>query len=1123
MILNLIKIKLIIFTLLCYFSGIVTVNSQNSFVERRTGIAVVNPVFRSEHRETLNLNGTWDFSVDPENKGVDRQWFNPNTVWPDQTTLKVPGCWEAQGIGETGMSFAVTPEQSSRPIAGTYRGAGWYRKAVEIPAGWNGKKIWLKIGGVHAQGWFWVNGVYLGHDNSYCGSYKYDITDLVKPGTTAVIVAQVRNDVPSGKGLQGWIQRFGGLYRGVEIDATSPVFIDDLWVLGDLDQQSITLNTTIRSENTKKNNAGNYSIGVKIYDLQDGKTIAGKTFKLKLSEFQTLKEFPLIIPLAGLKAWSPDNPHLYRASVVLLSKGHAVDGWEERFGVKKWEVRNNQFYLNNKPFFVRGFGDDYIYPETLCSPASREAHRKNLEMAKKYGFVYVRHHTHCELPEFYDIADELGIMVQPELPYYGTNPSAADKSFFRPKEDLKELYEHYRRYVSLSTYCTGNEGYMGSPLDVELYELSKELDPTRLILHQDGGYNYPQSSDFFTGPLNYWKPVQFWKSGVRAGKPGITKSNTPFPYFNHEYLNLATEEDPRLEMKYCNAMGPPVPMKDFLSKLEKNGMDLETGIACLDAGNQLQKYYQKFGLEAARRDPNCGGYIYWTIVDVGSPSAQGLLNQFWESKASQPDYFRQFNQPTAILADFEKESPILEAGAKSEIHWLISHFDDSPIQNKSLVWELYRGKDIVQKGSIAIDEVKEGTVAFVGTSIISSPPTTKPEKYSLVAKLDGTKIVNSWDLWSFPPRDEKSISGKEIAVSETLLQQLLKFYPDAVSIRSDEGRKRKLFLTDDLFSGESSAALHAGKSILLLHLNGPSPGTTLGWWTMHNQRGTMVKHHPAFGDFPHEGFMGEQMFRLAGRTLPLYKVENQPVEPLMAGSGRQGYLAHVFQAKVGNGKVLASGLNLLQDIPEALHLLDNFIKYTLSDLFSPSLQWDISLAAEADQKTKEFQSTLNGWSHILTDIQKLENYSSFFGGGDLYVIHGYEKRKTLSWMSMPVPEKWDVNKPFVFRWAAASGFISQKDIPFLFSINDKEILTLHVSREKTTWTSECGRATLEYDVLNKNNEDTSGIMELKIPWEWVIPGKAVKFTISPVDHDSSRWFGIYDFPQKNIFKNENSK
>ena len=65
------------------------------------------------------------------------------------------------------------------------------------------------------------------------------------------------------------------------------------------------------------------------------------------------------------------------------------------------------------------------YPLTIASPASRDVHRQHLQLAKSYGFGYVRHHTHCEVPEFYDAADEVGIMVQPEMPYYGSTPSAA--------------------------------------------------------------------------------------------------------------------------------------------------------------------------------------------------------------------------------------------------------------------------------------------------------------------------------------------------------------------------------------------------------------------------------------------------------------------------------------------------------------------------------------------------------------------------------------------------------------------------------------------------------------------------------------------------------------------------
>ena len=65
---------------------------------------------------------------------------------------------------------------------------------------------------------------------------------------------------------------------------------------------------------------------------------------------------------------------------------------------------------------------------------------------------------------------------------------------------MAELIGHYRRYVSLATYCMGNEGHLGSPLDRELYQMGKKLDPGRLVLHQDGGRNTPENSDFRVWP-----------------------------------------------------------------------------------------------------------------------------------------------------------------------------------------------------------------------------------------------------------------------------------------------------------------------------------------------------------------------------------------------------------------------------------------------------------------------------------------------------------------------------------------------------------------------------------------------------------------------------------------------
>ena len=732
--------------------------------------AVINPPIASPCRTTVRLNGTWDFATDPNKVGYYNRWNWPkptDSPW-GKATIQVPGCWEARGVGGPGEKISKTPEQVRLMLSGSYIGDAWYRREVAIPSDWAGKQVWLKIGGVHAQGWFWVNGVYVGHDACYCGAYKYNITDLVKPGEKAIVVAKVANDVPSGKGAIAAMQRFGGFYRDVEIEATSVVSIDDVYVVGDLDKRSASVRVKLRCVGSPPS-AGDWQTIVAVSTL-DGSPVGQAAAKVVFNGKDT-QELVVELPLEPFRAWSPEQPNLYKAEVVLKADGKALDGWTERFGVRKWEVRGDYFYLNNQKYFIRGFGDDYTYPLTMCSPASRDVHRQHLKLAKQYGFNYVRHHTHCESPEFYDAADEVGIMIQPELPYYGLRwLSAGAPDFFRPKEDLLELYRHYRRYVSFSTYSFGNEGHLGSPLDREMYQLAKKLDPTRLVLHHDGGVNVPGNSDFASGPYLPWAPGTF--HGRR-------------PFVCHEYLNLATDYDPRLAERYTGAVRLVDPVVEFRTELKRVGLSWEWGVACIDAGHHLQSVYQKRGLESARLDPACGGYSYWTILDWGSfgitsyvgAAAQGLFNQFWEPKASSAEFFRQFNSPTVLLAKMTPGEQILSVGDVLRVEWWISHFGWDSVNGQTLKWRLTANDQALASGSVSDINALAGDVKAVGNSAITIPSVDKPVKARLVVELADTGVTNSWDLWLFPKRRPAPHLGIGLAAPKRIHAMLVDRYP----------------------------------------------------------------------------------------------------------------------------------------------------------------------------------------------------------------------------------------------------------------------------------------------------------------------------------------------------------
>ena len=1077
--------------------------------------AVVNPVFRSELRQTISLDGEWDFATDPEGIGQSQNWYLPDVPLPSKTSIQVPGCWEAQGVGGVGVNNPLfSTEQTNKPIVGCYVGTAWYKKQITIPPHWKGKELWLKFGGVNAQGWFWVNGTYLNHDKSYCGTFKYRVTDLVDADGKLVIAAKVRNDVLSGKGLLNYVQKFGGLYRSVELDAAPSVSVDYAYVDGDFDAKSAAVHVTLLSTDTRQ-----VKVELKVtVNTLDGKR-AGQISKAVTIDPGQVNEAVLSVPLNPFNAWSPKHPNLYRADIVLERDGQSIDGWVERFGVRKWEVRGGDFYMNNKKHMVRGFGDDAIYPLTLASPADRETHMQHLFKAKRFGFNYVRHHTHCELPEFFDAADEVGIMVQPELPYWGANNIYGANASWGPewaryKDDLWELVTHYRRYVSMSTYCSGNEGHLGSPVDKEIYALAKQLDPTRLFLHQDGGHNTAENSDFSTGPFNIWFPGK----GSSASRP----------WFAHEYLNLAVDRDPRLAPQYTGAQLPPIPADSEIAQLEAVGMDVVWRDKMLDSGRYLQRLWQKKGLESARLDTACDGYIYWTIVDVDFVSDQGLLNQFWGVKKTTPEFFYQFNSPTTILAAHDQkpigaDQRILAEGDTFKVDLWISHFDDKPLKKAVLTWRVEAGRRVLKKGRIKNIDAAVGDVKQVGVGSFVVKGIDKPVKVRLVCGIEGTAVRNAWNLWLFPRFEPKKNAGSSIAASEAVYDAIKHRYPGLMRAGSESAELAKVLITDRM-DGDFLDSLQAGKSVLLVSLDGPEPGLIAPWWMSgfayhkpagyeHHaaiQVGTAVDDHPAFGDFPHDGHLNHLFFRLIDNTIKCSDQEYRQVEKLMVNHGKssQGYLAHVFQAKAGTGKLLACGLDVLSENVEAAYLLDQFIRYVRSPLFLPEGEFDM----ERILQLRKFVGNCNGFSETVLQYHQ-EKYDSFLGPQTMDIARFSQGQKEVAWLTHPVPEKLEQGGDLTFRWVAALGFISEPENEFNLMLGDNKLLTFGVTHDKTTWRSDDNKVILRYlpKGMMAQGQDSSGLMELKVPANMLNPGDKALLRVVAPQSDSRRWFGLYHF------------
>ncbi|MBQ1429431.1 MAG: hypothetical protein IIZ06_07155 [Kiritimatiellae bacterium] len=884
--------------------------------------AVVNPLLGEDPAAVISLRGEWEFvsfdTAKPYRNGCWPKMFKETTkFWNDRRKIMVPGCWEAQGVGEPGdsVSWDATWDNNIKPLRHRLMGECWYRRSVEIPSSWAGKRIWIKFGGVNNAGWVWVNERQVAYIDNYCATEKYEITDVVKPGETAKVVVEVTNLRPSRKGLTGVHHRWGGIYRDVELEATPQTFIDDAWVRGDFDakcaEAHVEIGGAVSSEPP-------YQLRVTI----DGTTVSqafqstarctphGARFAARCARgisrcapsqtSQTLK-----LPLRNFRPWSPEHPNLYTAKVELVAgDGTVLQTRRERFGVRKIEVRGREFYLNGKPFFIRGFGDDAAYPITGITPPDVDEHRRHLAKAREAGFNYVRLHTHCEVPEYFEAADEAGVMIQAELPYYSDLPTEGFE--FDPKRDVTELWRNFRRHPSFTTYSMGNEGSFGDELDVRMHKYVKAMDPDRLKINQDTNLpeiSAPDRSDYSGGPIRPWPRGTF-----KSDRPAVC----------HEYLNLSVKTDSRSEGRYTGVWMPPATRKARGEWLARFGLGLDWGDRLQDAQHVLQGVWQKQGIESARADPHCGGYIYWTIVDVivwnaktDSFASQGLFDPFWEEKRSGTTaaQFAVYNSPSCVLADFAPTSAVLTEGDMLSADISFAHYGDEPIAEATVGWAFVaEGGETLSSGAAAAGRQELGGVRKVAAFSVVAPKVAKPTKVEFAATVTGgmAPVANSWTFWIFPkgPTHAQVVAGAASC---------------GVTVAAKD-------------SPEAKAALAKGENLITVDGADGKPNIRLGWWWMGSQVGTAIREHPAFGDFPCEGAMTPLWFRLVkdtGLALPAKGIA--PQDMIIVGEGGEACFVYMAERRIGNSRVLeCHGLDLDSDIPEGNALLARLVDYLKS-------------------------------------------------------------------------------------------------------------------------------------------------------------------------------------------------
>jgi len=437
------------------------------------------------------LNGKWQFRFDPEDRGLRDGWHAGPVPFDRQIT--VPFCWQSKlsGIGDT----------SGHEI-------GWYRRTIRVPAEFEGRRIWLRFGAVDWQARVWIDGHELGrHEGGYT-PFAFDVTDRVEPGQEATVVVRAADatdrELPLGKQVPGWYTPTSGIWQTVWLEASPAQYIDRLKLTPGRHGRRWVLAVELEAAGPD----GAAEVEISSPDPSVEQYRGSITLTNGRGRLQT--NLNVIQP----KLWTPDDPHLYDLDVRLTGAGAATDVVHTYFGLRtirrgKYGDSAHEFILlNDEPIYLRGALDQSFNPWGIYTAPSDEFLRRDMEMAKRAGFNFLRIHVKSEEPRRLYWADRLGVLIMEDMPCTWEQSPRARRAW---EATMRATIRRDRNHPAIIAWCLFNEswGLGGEAFKSDRHtqswvlrmwtEVKRQLDPSRLV--ED---NSPCRFDHVRTDLNSW-------------------------------------------------------------------------------------------------------------------------------------------------------------------------------------------------------------------------------------------------------------------------------------------------------------------------------------------------------------------------------------------------------------------------------------------------------------------------------------------------------------------------------------------------------------------------------------------------------------------------------------------
>jgi hypothetical protein len=898
------------------------------------------------HSDTIDLSGKWNFQLGGPVAGPFTDTIHlPSTVSQANKgtpfTLKpaVPALPPENLIPRKGILFGRSTNYASENLSlmhlqqrFSYIGPAWYNRDVEIPKRWAGKDVELVLERVIWKSQVWVNGQYIGAQNSLTTPHRYEIGAALRPGRNEInICVDNRRQLAIGDPHAYTEQSqtiWNGIIGRVALIERDKVRIDTLALRPDLAENAVDVTVNFHNGNQSEPEA-ELSLQAVADNFSAGKSPpVNWHITLPPGDSVQIVHYPMG---TNDTLWSEFSPKLYRMTAILNGDTFHSE-ISDTFGMRQFRADGHQFTINGQPAFLRGTVNCCEFPKTGYPDMTGKQWLKIFSAVKAFGLNHVRFHTWCPPEAAFKAADRLGIYLEVELPDWSFNIGGdqAVSDFFRDEGD--RMIREFGNHPSWVMFTMGNE-LKGNYAVLDGLENHFRIRNPQLLYDST---TYPSSPERgkTAGPADNYYISQDTKNGRARGQDIFenTVPNTmtnffkaisciPVPFISHEvgqycvYPNLA-------EIPKYNGVLRSTAMEAIRDGLLEKGRLAEASTYTRDSG-ELAALLYKEEIERALRTGNQAGFELLQLNDFPGQgtSTVGLLDAFWDSKGLiTPVQFRRFCCPVVPLLLMPKHvyqnDETFDAGIQ------IVNFSPAAMTNVWVAWKIFDGERPLAIGQFQTSFIPLGHNGEIGRIRQPLSALTKAAKLKVTVEIPGTSIANGWNVWVYP-KDEVIDEANNVEIFQTAGTDFFK-------------------------------ALQDGKRVLLLpsrdNVNSPLAAQFVPvFWNpvmFPNQPGTMGAMIDArksvFADFPTDDWTDWQWWELLRRSFSI-NLDALPEKVNMSFRfvdkfNRNALPCAIFEAKVGKGRLLVCTLDISSDLDSrivARQLRRSILDYMAGDEFNP--------------------------------------------------------------------------------------------------------------------------------------------------------------------------------------------